>query len=252
MKNKIYNIIASLASLVLGVILLVCVCLAWYVMNDYAKAEGVTGITSKGAFYDITLTRYVVATETKVEGQPTTYTMGSQLATEHKDTIRYDELSGYTKVIYKISFSTYLNGFSLSLKNTSSRTNSFVNENSQYYNYLSNVATFSKLKVNGSNSTIIIEDNNPIASDTTFIMDDSNITYSCKCNSLCNSLPDDKIHNNIINYVIDDKDVTSPQRITIFLLFDYSKDHINRLYSANLGINETIYFKDDLLFVLTD
>ncbi len=227
MKNKIYNLIASLASLVLGVILLVCICLAWYVTNDFAKVEGVTGITSKGDFYDISLTRYVA---TEVEGQENTYTKGAALHTVDQTTILpYDELSSYTKVIYEISFSTNLQQFTLNLKNTSRRTNSFTKENSKYYNYLSNVAIFTKLKIDNSNFTID-------ASDTT--------KYFCDYSSFS----DDLIHQVSI-YA--NQSVTET-RITLYLLFDYNKDHINQLYSANLGVNDTIYFKDDLTFVLSN
>lgn len=218
MKNKIYNLIASLASLVLGVILLVFVCLAWYTNNTKVEANGVNGITGEGAFYDITLRRYLVASETIVEGQPTTYTKGSQLAANYEEAIRYDQLGGYTKIIYEISFKTTLNGFSLSLTHSPGRTNTFVKENSKYYNYLSNVALFSKLEVSGSNL---------IAKDTT--------KYQCTSDVI-----------NIYNQE------TSETVNTLYLLFDYNKDSIIQLYSENLGISDTVYFRDDLTFYLSE
>lgn len=225
MKNKMYNLIASLASLVLGVILLVCVCLAWYVTNSSAKAEGIAGITSKGAFYDISLTRYI-ATETAEN----TYTKGASFnEVDQTAILPYDELSNYTKVIYEISFSTNLQQFTLKLKNNSSRTNSFTYENSKYYNYLSNVATFSKLKMSGSN----------------IVVDDSDITkYYCNYSSFS-----DGVIHQVPIYT--DQSVTET-RVTLYLLCDYNKEHINQLYSANLGINDAIYFKDDLTFILSD
>ncbi len=45
MNSRIYCLISSIASVILGIILLICVCLAWYPSNRLARADGMSGST---------------------------------------------------------------------------------------------------------------------------------------------------------------------------------------------------------------
>lgn len=221
MNKYLLNLISSIVSLSMVIILLVFVSLAWYSQNTKASVSGVSGVTAGADFSDINLTRYI-ATETTVDSVKT-YSIGDEVTSSNVKS--YDLIAEYSKIIYKISFNTTKTSYSLSMTNTLDRNYTLQVGSSTdiYYNYLSNVAIFNVLSE--SNSSLSVTDNN-----YSFNYSESSDTNRYTINILSN--------------------MTASTSNTIYLLFDYNSENINKLFSANLGKNGTVSFYEDIMFVL--
>jgi hypothetical protein len=150
--------------------------------------------------------------------------------------IQYNEL-GYNKVVYELTCEVNGDSFSIQLSNTIKERSSFITTSLDkdgktiYLNYLSNVAKFyylQKIEYNGE-------------------------TYYTKANFK------DGSEYKYISYgqgiqtidLINDYEVLPGSIVSIYLLFDYNTDNIQKIYSDNLGTSggdSDIFFREDLEF----
>lgn len=224
MNKYMLNLISSIVSLFMVFILLVFVSLAWYCQNTTASVSGISGVTAGADFTDISLTRYI-ANET-TSNETTMYSTGDEVSSSNVEP--YDLVNAYSKIIYKISFKTSNDSYSLSMTNTMDRNNQLVVDTlntSIYYNYLSNVAVFNVLS--GSDS---------------FSISDTNCSFE-----YCDSSTSDSTRYTVS--IVNESDSTD-DLISLYLLFDYNNENINKLFTANLGKNGTVSFYEDIMFVL--
>ncbi|MGM9969084.1 MAG: hypothetical protein ACI35S_01670, partial [Anaeroplasma sp.] len=216
-----YKVFSSIISLIITSLLLICIVNAWYVSNKEATANGITGVTAIGNIWDIKLNRYIA-----VENNDNTYKKEA-INDDGSNLLPYDILNDYSKLIYEISFKTTLNTINISVGNNGYRNNNFIEINYKNYNYLSNVAIFKVLK--HENNIFSIVNNNEYY-----------LPYSEE--------EDNTIHNTLIDTIN-----TTDENVTIYLLFDYNTNNINRLFTDNIGessLDTIVYFKDDLMFYL--
>ena len=231
MSNKnLIKIIISLSMMILSTITLV---FAWFAINTEASSSGINVVAGNINVFDGYLNRYVANST----NQANTYTIGENVRDITDITeIQYNEL-GYDKVIYELVASVNGNSFSLELANTSEDRSSSITEstdnngNKIYLNYLSNVARFYFLEKTESNGTSYFTITNFPDGDNY-----KNISYGSGLGSI-DLLSDYSTSNNTV--------------VSVYLLFDYSPDNIQKIYSDNLGTiggENNIFFREDLEF----
>ncbi len=224
MKQR-YHLISSILSLVLTAILLVCICFAWFISNKEVSVTGISVSSSDGALYDISLTRYKAIEDGDI--------YNIDYNTTQIDP--FDILNPYSKVIYEIKFKTDVLDFDtldMFLQTTTSTDiPGLIYDGTSYYNYLSNVCSFSWL---------------------TKVTDGFSIDENCS--NIGFSFENDTIRQTT---VLVKENMTSLSLFQsngyyyIYLLFDYDTIKINRIFSYNIGFTgNKIYFKEDVSFII--
>ena len=205
---------------------------AWFVTNAPAEASGIGIRTSDAAVTDGNLSRYVAI----YDESSNTYTYDEQNGNiDNWNSTTYprsfDILNEYDKIIYKLGFKVNKDTYSISFtRNDLSVSSTISTLNDVSTNFLSNVASFSLLAVN-SNLTL---------SKVNFSDGSSEKSLSYVFEGT-QRFEDVSLETNV--------SVTSGEMVTFYLLFDYNKTNINKLWSDNVGINANkIYFKEDIEF----
>jgi hypothetical protein len=201
---------------------------AWFVDNDSVDSS----ILAKAANLNISelkLERY------KFESNTTSYSLSDFSSKNYVDNYSqinaFDLINSYDKIFYVISFYAQADSIiNLSMKSVSSRSKTFFKENDMYYNYYSNVSSFSYFTADESSKLI-----QSAFSDGTQI---KSFDYEMSGNqnqALVSNFP-----------------IKAKNNYSFYFLADYDVDYINYLFSDNIGIDcETVLFKDDIQFVLS-
>ncbi len=230
MNKKLLKIISSLIMIFLSSITAV---FAWFSLTTTSIADGISVSSSKNNVVGGFLQRYI-ASPTEYNG---VYTLGQNL-NNLKDIseIQYNEL-GYNKVVYELTCEVNGDSFSIQLSNTIKERSSFITTSVDkdgktiYLNYLSNVAKFYYLQK--------IDYNGETYYTTTNFKDGSEYKYISYGEGI-----------QTID-LINDYEVLPGSIVSIYLLFDYNTDNIQKIYSDNLGTSggdSDIFFREDLEF----
>ncbi len=229
MKNL--KLLKSLITLLLTSIVLITSVFAWYVENNSTSANGIQGTTKKIEQVGGTLKRYIAAKHKDDDGNIDYYSLGTDIDEFNVTPDSYDPLYDYDLIIYQLDFEPKSSSYKLTLSNNDSNiSNTITINNNNGYNYLSNVATFKLLTTSDSGKTFT----------TTKFYDNEEtkeIGYISDREEKINKI------------TLAEGPASSKQ--TIYLLFDYSRDNVEKLRSVNLGLEyNKLYFAEDLLFEL--
>ena len=168
--NEKINLISSLLSLFLLLLLLICTCYGWYTNNTVVKASNIVGVASEGVIEQLTLKRYLA-----YENENGTYSIYNDIFDEEVDIDKEENndkvpvfslLKPNSKIIYRITFYTSLDNIKITMKTHNSQyVAGLKNDSGKYYNYLSNVCSFSYLTgTDRSLSVTNYEDNETVKS----------------------------------------------------------------------------------------
>ncbi len=236
---KKLRLLNSILTLSLTSVALISSVMGWYVNNNEANANGLKVKTKEAEVTGGTLKRYKAIINKDSDGNVTSYQLGDDVDLTSTTLDPYDQSNGHDQVIYKLAVTLTSTNFKLTLANNDSDISNAItisktkaSDNNTYgTNYLSNVATFQLLTTTDNGSTFTT---------TQFYdkTDTKEIGYI--------SERTDKI--NKITLI----DTTVESKVqTVYLLFDYSVDNIEKLNSANVGKTyDKVYFSEDLKFDL--
>lgn len=229
MNKKLISFTVLLITALLATI--TCV-YAWFVTNTEANATGISIRTSDVAITGGNLSRYIAI----YDEASNTYSYDEQNGnidswSSNTYPASFDNLNDYDKIIYKLGFKVNKDSYSISFTRNDSSVSSIIStSNNVSTNFLSNIASFSLLSQN-SDSTLSL------------------VNFSDGTTEKSLSYVSDSIEK--LDEIILEKNVsvTSGEVVTLYLLFDYNKTNINKLWSDNVGINVSkIYFKEDIEF----
>jgi hypothetical protein len=229
MNKKLISFTVLLITALLATI--TCV-YAWFVTNTEANATGISIRTSDVAITGGNLSRYIAI----YDEASNTYSYDEQNGnidswSSNTYPASFDNLNDYDKIIYKLGFKVNKDSYSISFTRNDSSVSSIIStSNNVSTNFLSNIASFSLLSQN-SDSTLSL------------------VNFSDGTSEKSLSYVSDSIEK--LDEIILEKNVsvTSGEVVTLYLLFDYNKTNINKLWSDNVGINVSkIYFKEDIEF----
>ncbi len=225
------KLINSIITLSLTSIVLVTSVFGWYAENNNATANGLKVNTQKAEVVGGTLNRYIATKITDKSGNITSYSLGDDIDEKDITPAPYDQLDERDLLIYKLDVELKTTSFKLTLSNNDETISNVINiPSGQTYgtNYLSNVATFQLLTYNEETKTCTISEG-ATKKEVGYISD-----RTSKINKV----------------TLIDKPVESLTQ-TVYLLFDYSVDNIEKLNSVNLGKKyDKVYFQEDLKFDL--
>lgn len=225
------KLINSIITLSLTSIVLVTSVFGWYAENNNATANGLKVNTQKAEVVGGTLNRYIATKITDKSGNITSYSLGDDIDEKDITPAPYDQLDERDLLIYKLDVELKTTSFKLTLSNNDEAISNYITiPSGQTYgtNYLSNVATFQLLTYNEETKTCTISEG-ATKKEVGYISD-----RTSKINKV----------------TLIDKPVESLTQ-TVYLLFDYSVDNIEKLNSVNLGKKyDKVYFQEDLKFDL--
>ncbi len=228
------KLINSIITLSLTSIVLVTSVFGWYAENNNATANGLKVNTQKAEVVGGTLNRHIATKNTDSSGNITSYSLGDDIDEKNITPAPYDQSDKRDLLIYKLDVELKTTSFKLTLSNNDETISNYINipsgQTDQIYgtNYLSNVATFQLLTYDEENKIFTISEG-ATKKEVGYISD-----RTSKINKV----------------TLIDKTVDSLTQ-TVYLLFDYSVDNIEKLNSANIGRTyDKVYFQEDLKFDL--
>lgn len=236
---KKLKLINSIITLSLTSVALISSVFGWYAENKEASANGLKVNTKEAVVTGGTLQRYKAVLNKDSDGNVTSYSLGADLNLDSTTVEPFDRLADYDLVIYKLAITIQSTSFKLTLTNNDSSISNVISEVSdETYgtNYLSNVATFKLLTTSDNGSTFT----------TTNFYDNSANKEIGYISDRFNSTDATTKYNKV---TLIDTTVTAGSTQTVYLLFDYSVDNVEKLFSANIGKTFTqVYFIEDLKF----
>ncbi len=222
------RLISLIFSIVLAAISTILFTFAWFTQNRSANASGISVSSLTNNISGGSINRYLA-----IENSDGTYSKGELLDQDNVVARPYDNngIETYDKVIYELGCIVNKDSFSITLLNTDDTVTRYFTDDKThgYVNYLSNVAEFSTL----SSSDGI---NFSLSSDSSVSLPyiDDSARHGDKLTSVT---------------VYKEENISKGKHVFVYLLFDYNKENINKLFSANLGSDANkIYFKEDLEF----
>lgn len=229
MNKKLISFTVLLITALLATI--TCV-YAWFVTNTEANATGISIRTSDVAITGGNLSRYIAI----YDEASNTYSYDEQNGnidswSSNTYPASFDNLNDYDKIIYKLGFKVNKDSYSISFTRNDSSVSSIIStSNNVSTNFLSNIASFSLLSQNSDSTLSLVNFSDGTSEKSLSYVSDS-----------IEKLDEIILENNV--------SVTSGEVVTLYLLFDYNKTNINKLWSDNVGINVSkIYFKEDIEF----
>lgn len=232
---KKLKLINSILTLSLTSVALISSVFGWYAENKEASANGLKVKTKEAEVTGGTLQRYKAVLNT----DKTSYSLGDDIDKTDTTLDPFDRLNDYDLVIYKLAITVQSTSFKLTLTNNDEDISNVISlvENQNYgTNYLSNVATFKLLTTSDNGSTFT----------TTNFYDNSTSKEIGYISDRYNSSDTTTKYNKV---TLIDTTVTAGSTQTIYLLFDYSVDNVEKLFSANIGKTiDKVYFIEDLKF----
>jgi hypothetical protein len=229
MNRKLIKLIFSLSITLLATISFIY---GWFISNSTCEASGISVRTADVAVTNGHLERYKALHNIDNDTYSFDLENGDIDKWGNDRPLPFDSLNDYDRIIYKLSFMCNKESYAVSLsRNDLSVKGSIFKEttNGDFLNYLSNVADFYYLTTTDGNNFKI--DNYSDGSSV------KNLPYVSFGTSKLDEI-------NVIS-----GNTTIGQEVSIYLLFDYNKNNINRLWTDNVGTNvDRIFFKEDLEF----